>query len=333
MKLIGICSLVLPLVNLGCAGSASDESLDLGGPESVEIATQGTSINGTSINGTSINGTSINGTSINGTSINGTSINGTSINGTSINGTSINGTSINGTSINGTVLTSPSLPGGDFTGSRWFAELSNGEPLELRIDGSAALPGPNAAVMTYQVSYANGVGWSPLCGADAAGNPIAAIAMTGTWSYEQGVAGGGGYTPDASKITFACRGKAIAKCLEMGYRPGVSGGSLTPAETEQLVACTRLLRADYCGDGRSFTVDGTLVNLYDGAGIQSDTQPWTIEAEWTSAGARCTNEALLTRLTVSGLTPPSCFASKVSASCGDLAHFATGTTLMNELAH
>jgi hypothetical protein len=318
MKLIGICSVVLALVNLGCVGSSSDESVDLGDPEAGEVAPQGTSINGTSINGTSINGTSINGTSINGTSI---------------NDASINGTSLRGIKIKGTTLTSPSVPGGDFTGTHWVAELSSGESLELRIDGSAALPAPNADVTTYQVSNANGAGWSPLCGTDAAGHPVAAIAMTGTWSYEQGVAGGGGYTPDHSTITFACRGNAIAKCLEMGYRPGACGGPLTPAQAERLVACTRLLRADYCGDGRSFTVDGTLVNLYDNAGIQLDTQPWTIEAEWTSHGARCTNEAPLTRLSVSGLTPPSCFASKVSATCGDLAHFATGTTLMNEFAH
>ncbi|MEP7126228.1 MAG: ADYC domain-containing protein, partial [Byssovorax sp.] len=238
------------------------------------------------------------------------------------------------TSINGTVLTSPSVPGGDFTGSRWEADLSNGDTLELRIDGSAALPAPNAGVMTYQVSYANGAGWTPLCGLDGAGSPVAAIAMTGTWSQAQGVPGGGAYTPDLSKITFACRGRAIAKCLEMGYRPGEEpGGLFTPARIEHLVACTRLLRADYCGDGRSWTVDGTLVNLYDNVGVQLDTQAWKIEAEWTSAGARCTNKAPLTRLSVSGLTPPSCFAPKVSASCGDLAHFATGTTLMDEFAH
>jgi hypothetical protein len=328
MNLIGISSLVLAMVSVGCVGSSNDEEGELS--QATEALT---AFNGVSLNGTSINGTSINGTSINGTSINGTSINGTSINGTSINGTSINGTSINGTSINGTTLTSPGLSPSDFTGSTWSADLSNGETIQLRIDGSAPLAAPNADVMTYHVSYANGAGWSPLCGNDTSGNPVAAIAMAGVWSYEQGVPGGGGYTPDASRVTFACRGKAIAKCLEMGYRPSASSASLTPTQQEELVACTRLLRADYCGDGRSFTVNGTLINLYDDAGIQSDAEPWTIEAEWTSAGARCTNDASLTRLTVSGLTPPSCFASKVSTSCGAAAHFATGTTLMDEFAH
>ena len=31
-------------------------------------------------------------------------------------------------------------------------------------------------------------------------------------------------------------------------------------------ACIRLLRADYCGDGRPFTRDGTLVDIYDHLG-------------------------------------------------------------------
>ena len=288
MKLIGICSLVLALVNAGCTASSTTESFE--GTESPDGEL-------------------------------------------SPLGTSINGTSINGTSINGTTLTSPGLSAADFTGTTWSADLSNGGTIQLRIDGSAALAAPNADVMTYQVSYASSSGWSPLCGADTSGNPVAAIVMAGVWSYEQGAPGGGGYTPDASRITFACRGKAIAKCLEMGYRPSASSRSLTSAQQEELVACTRVLRADYCGDGRSFTVDGTLINLYDDVGIQADAEPWTIEAEWTSAGARCTNQASLTRLAVSGLTPPNCFASKVTVGCGAPAHFHTGTTLMNEFAH
>ena len=45
--------------------------------------------------------------------------------------------------------------------------------------------------------------------------------------------------------------------------------------------------ADYFGDGRSFTVDGALLNLYDGLGIQEDTEAWSFEAEWGPEGARC----------------------------------------------
>ena len=37
-------------------------------------------------------------------------------------------------------------------------------------------------------------------------------------------------------------------------------------------ACVRMLRADYCGDGRSWTRDGTLIDMWDDHRIQtSDT--------------------------------------------------------------
>jgi ADYC domain len=41
-----------------------------------------------------------------------------------------------------------------------------------------------------------------------------------------------------------------------------------------LTACTRMLRADDCGDGKSWTVTGALINLYDGIGVQIDPQSW-----------------------------------------------------------
>jgi hypothetical protein len=90
-------------------------------------------------------------------------------------------------------------------------------------------------------------------------------------------------------------------------------------------ACTRLLRADYCGNGTSYTVDGTLLNLYDGVGIQADTERWNLEAEWTEGGARC-----MARRRLSSSASPTCQASLQSASCGASSHFSTGTLLMNE---
>ena len=47
----------------------------------------------------------------------------------------------------------------------------------------------------------------------------------------------------------------------------------------------RMIRADYCGDGTSWTVNGRTIDLYDGLGINVDTSAWTFEAEWTPSGA------------------------------------------------
>ena len=68
-------------------------------------------------------------------------------------------------------------------------------------------------------------------------------------------------------------------------------------------ACTRMLRADYCGDGTPHTVDGTLINIYDGIGIQRDTDDWAFEAEWTTTGARCSVPSSSVRRMPFGHTP------------------------------
>jgi len=93
-----------------------------------------------------------------------------------------------------------------------------------------------------------------------------------------------------------------------------------------MASCVRLLRADYCGTGTSYTLDGTLLNLYDNEGIQTDTESWAIEAEWTPAGASCVNLGH-TRAERVSHTNPSCLPALASATCGT---FAAGAVLIDE---
>ncbi|HEV7558901.1 MAG TPA: ADYC domain-containing protein [Kofleriaceae bacterium] len=244
------------------------------------------------------NGTSLNGTSLNGTSLNGTSLNGTSLNGTSLNGTSLNGTSLNGTSLNG---------------STWTGTASNGTTVNLRIDSATQ---GDVDTWFYAVSYETETGWSPLCGVDGGGVAIQAIAVPGTWG------GTASYAASSSQFTWACRHKSIAKCVELGYKPW-DGAS------DEMASCVRLLRADYCGDGTSYTVDNTLLNLYDASGIQADTEAWPLEAEWTPAGARCVGTNGETRAQLVSHTSPPCLAALVSSSCGT---FDNGAVLIDELS-
>lgn len=60
-------------------------------------------------------------------------------------------------------------------------------------------------------------------------------------------------------------------------------------------ACTRMLRGDYCGDGQAHTKNGTMIDLYDTAGIQSsDPDPgMTFEAAWGKDGAVCVSRTRL----------------------------------------
>jgi hypothetical protein len=252
---------------------------------------------------TSYNGTSLNGTSLNGTSLNGTSLNGTSLNGTSLNGTSLNGTSLNGTSLNGTSL----------VGSTWTGAASNGATVPLRIDSAVQGPAPNDDVWFYGVSYQTADGtWSPLCGADTEGE---AIAVPGVWGANAT------YAPSSTQFTWACRHKTIAKCVELGYKTW--NGYAT-----QMASCVRLLRADYCGDGSSYTLNGTLLNLYDNVGVQADTESWDIEAGWTPNGAICAGSSSDTRFKILGLPYPSCYQALKTRTCG----FAMGAVLLDEVS-
>src|SRR5439155_11394993 len=132
-------------------------------------------------------------------------------------------------------------------------------------------------------------------GNDADGAPIVAIALRGTWIYTTGAPDGGARVADPTKFTFACRGAALAKCAEWGYKPWVtirkcgSGGACTTTSLEaHHQTCTRMVRADYCGDGNSWTLAGTQIAYFDGIPIYSDAQPsWHFGAEWSPDGALC----------------------------------------------
>jgi len=172
------------------------------------------------------------------------------------------------------------------------------------------------------VSYAavtsttSGITWAPLCGVDSDNVPVRAVAVAGVWGTS------GTYAASSLNFTFACRAKTIAKCVELGY-------TTFEGYADQLAACVRLLRADYCGTGVSNTVDGTLVNLYDNVGVQLDTEAWSPEAEWTPAGARCINTNSNARYQLTGAAAPACAKNEMTASCGT--SFAKGAVLIDEL--
>jgi hypothetical protein len=94
--------------------------------------------------------------------------------------------------------------------------------------------------------------------------------------------------PDVFELT--CTSGAHGKCVRFGYHPWKQAEDGTSMRRYH-DACVRMMRADYCGDGRSWTKDGTLIDLWDDRGIQrSDTTSdptFSFEAGWSSEGAVC----------------------------------------------
>jgi hypothetical protein len=253
--------------------------------------------------------------SANGISLNGISMNGISMNGISLNGISSNGTSLSGVSSNGAPLSNSSV-----VGSTWNATTTSGTTVKLRIDSVTSGTGSNADVWFYKVSYQTTSGWSPLCGLDGSGLPIQALSVAGVWTRTTTDAAY--YMPSTSQFTFACRGKTIAKCVELGYKT-------YKGRTNQMTSCVRLLRGDYCGTGVAYTVDGTTLNLYDNIGVQADTQAWRPEAEWTPTGARCINSNNAARYNLALSKDPKCVKPIKTTTCGT--SFASGAVLIDEL--
>jgi len=272
------------------------------------------------------NGKTLNGKTLNGKTLNGTDLTGMLVSvdyaGIRVNGESIlDGAYLEGTTFRGWKGSSH-WSGADFLYAKLNGNLGDGSDVPLRIRQMAPGPVGNSDLTQYYVEYRGADStWRPIC-TDENGNDTWAIPLDGEWDYRQGVPGGGSHRKGTGTFTFACMDAALAKCTLLGYRPWTTYNDVDLAPYHQ--TCVRLLRADYCGDGASYTKDGTLVNLYDTLGIQTDTENWIFEAEWDPNGARC-----FYPLNRSGSAIP-CYDSRVSLFCGQTLTPTRGVHFVNE---
>jgi len=131
--------------------------------------------------------------------------------------------------------------------------------------------------------------WQPACPVDLDGRRVA-IPLAATWDEH------GARIESTLRFTLGCTSAVIAKCYRWGYRPWITGyGDLT----EMHWACTRLARADYCGNGVSHTRTGTKINVWDNLPAPGPIQRhgllaplgMVFEAGWSTHGAVCLSRA------------------------------------------
>jgi hypothetical protein len=86
---------------------------------------------------------------------------------------------------------------------------------------------------------------------------------------------------------FVCTSGAAGKCVLLGYRPWDERPDVPMRDLHQ--ACVHMIRADYGGDDRPSTRDGTQIDVFDRYGIQvaADLPSMSFEAAWGPAGALC----------------------------------------------
>jgi len=215
--------------------------------------------------------------------------------------TPIENVTLEGSLLKGTVG-GKTISGKDFIGTLLEVRVTSPVPITyvFRIDDvllDNATP-PFQDVWQYKMSVMTDKdpNWQPIC-VDDLSQADYFIPLAGMyWNLETGAR-----IDESNSITFACRAGAIGKCVRIGYRPWAtakscrdSGSSRDKKCTSVSLkdyhqSCTRMIRADYCGDGKAWTTEGTVLDIFDylDPAIQLREEKWTFEARWQPTGAMC----------------------------------------------
>lgn len=217
-----------------------------------------------------------------GTNQQGTELQGTELQGTSLQGMRMQGFKRDGATLGGAPLVNVRVEHGELVAEQDQATLhgaalidahflaqvrdENVNPpatatVEYRITNIVAEdakydPTHTGATYLYTLEQwveSSGGSWQPACPPDLDGRRVA-VPLAAIWDET------GARIESSTLFTLGCTTGVIAKCYRWGYRPWVTGyGDLTAMHW----TCTRLARADYCGDGTTHTHDGTLINVWD----------------------------------------------------------------------
>ena len=231
------------------------------------------------------------------------------------------------------------LRGDDLVGAHFQAQLRNtsvSPPATTQIEYRIAAIRPELGrydptgtgdtfLYTLEQWVADTASWQPGCPTDTDGRNVA-IPLAAVWDDH------GDRSVSSTMFTFGCTTGVIAKCYRWGYRPWVTGyGDLTTMHW----ACTRMARADYCGNGQPHTHDGTMIDMWDTLPPPGPIQRRTpilqslgmmFEAGWDTGGAVCLSRArwlldkdgLLAALCPDRLVPPGLLGATVCDTVADV---------------
>lgn len=183
--------------------------------------------------------------------------------------------------------------GADLIGIETSGQLSDGSMRQIHFKAYDAISVP--ATNLYLVAYVDS--GESVCG-DREGQPIWAAILPQIYDENTG----NEVASDPTKYTFSCRFGAIQRCQEVGYVKNGTGfeSNGTSSRTRNLndyhAACVKMLRADYCGNGKAHTFEGTTVDFYDhlvnGNKAKTGTtgqDGYYLESDWDIDGAHCLN--------------------------------------------
>ncbi|PCC70503.1 hypothetical protein SAMN02745121_06578 [Nannocystis exedens] len=185
--------------------------------------------------------------------------------------------------INGLIFT-----GAQFEGSRWTFTL-DGSVLQAELTAvedadAAGLHVPDLSRLdperlVYTFVWLDGIDPVPTCENDAVGGARTVIFGGFVVDHESG-----DITARANTLYLGCISGAVGKAALWGYAP--DSPSRTSIPLPAFETATRMVRADYCGDGVSHTDIGNEVTMKDRWGINDMSFPgFSTEAVWEAGGA------------------------------------------------
>lgn len=258
------------------------------------VAQSGRSWQGRSWQGRSWQGRSWQGTGYAGSTVQGVRVGGVDVASLHVEGSALAGT-LGGAPIRGVELRGATVIQDDADGSLWESTIT-----EVETDSAD----PSGETLLYTLTALNpDTGLvENLCAPDRFG-VAKAVVLSGRWDST------GAHSAAGGAITLGCTSGVLAKCVRWGYRPWQTVGGRSLTDYHQ--ACTRMARADYCGDGTSHTEDGTEIDMYDDLGIQQRTpmnllSPMLFDAAWSPSGAYCIQKERWMRLLTLTSIPDSC---------------------------
>lgn len=186
-------------------------------------------------------------------------------------------------------LNLPLLGSSGLVGAVLWGNASDGSPVEVALCSVEEDPNdPTIEWYRIEVWDPDSNTWNNPCIATRLAPIPRVLAVEGVWDQS------GARRKAQGRFTFACESGAIAKCIQWGYKPWEMKDGRSLETLHQ--ACTRMARADYCGNGRSHTQEGTRVDVYDSlkrlTRATESTSDWNLrkfsfEAAWTHEGAWC----------------------------------------------
>lgn len=174
--------------------------------------------------------------------------------------------------------------GTDFLGAKIALEMPNGGgTVSLEItdidDEVISWAAGGAPIVAYRAQYLSGGMYQSLCPSTSPENQWFTLISGEIYDRSNHL-----ITSSARSVSIACVGEAAAKMKLMDFHPEGNRG----ASVDDRLATLRMITADYCGDGTSYTAGGVAVAWRDHDDlVEPPTDENTLEAMWTKDGARC----------------------------------------------